>query len=56
MEKVEKEYKHQNVKLTLISKESFIRHGDRIRKERVVKDIQGKQEWDDYNRTMAYMF
>ena len=52
MEKVEKEYQYrETIQLTVVRKESLIRHEDLIRREKVLKDIQGKQEWDDHNRS-----
>jgi len=42
MEKVEKEYQYRGtVQLTV---------EDMIRREGVLKDIQGKQEWNDHTR------
>ena len=51
MEKVEEEYRYRSVQLTVVRKESLFRHEDLIREDRVLMDIQGKQEWDDHNRT-----
>ena len=45
-----KQYKYWTVQVTVVHKESLIRHVDRIREERVLKHIQGKQEWNDHTR------
>ena len=52
MDKVENEYEYRGtVQLTVVGKDSLIRHEDLIRREKMLKDIQGKQEWDDHTRT-----
>ena len=40
-----------SVQLTVVRKESLFRHEDLIREDRGLMDIQGKQVWDDHNRT-----